>query len=225
MLNVSREEHDMDACIFVTTINALTAVYGADLSTQVDQLGVNDKVCITRIEHGWMEAHFTRGNVGHTGYLKSMTVQQPAEPTEPQPREEEYHVAPPAPAPEAPPPAPQDYRGQQAPNQDVVVRPTAFVMQCQPQNSTPYAVAYVNGQAAIFGGKTGHETKYDVEEIKDNPGNHVMYVKIDRPDQNRTVFLAFDYSRRGTDVSAIRVMAPGGYDAKDKCFMNWELSK
>ncbi len=106
-----------------------------------------------------------------------------------------------------------------------VMRPTAFVMQCSPTNSLPYTVGYGNGKATVIGGKTSHLTPYNVEEIKDNPGSRVMYVKIDRPDQNRTLYLAFDYSRRGSDVSAIRVMAPGGYDAKDKCAMNWELTK
>jgi len=212
----------MDACIFMMTINALTVVYGVDLATPVDQLGVNDKVCVTKIEHGWTEVHFSRGNTGHTGYLRDMKVQQNAQPSEPVARDEPYQI------PDTPPAHEQEnhsqYRGPQAPNQDMIVRPAALVMQCHPVNSTPYAVVYVNGSAAIIGGKTAHTTKYNVEEVKDNPSNHIFYVKADRPDQERTLFFAFDYSQRGNDVSAIRVMS-NGYDAKDKCFMDWQDTK
>jgi hypothetical protein len=214
----------MDACIFIMTINALMPVYAADHQTQVDQLSVGDKVCVTRIENGWTTVHWSSGNIGHTGYMQDLTIKQNAQPTEPTQREEEYTVPAPTPAPQEQP-TPQQYRGQQAPNQDFVIRPTVFSMVCHPEQSQAYGVVYVNGHAAVIGGKTGHKTEYDVEEVKDNPGNHVFYVKMDRPDQNRTLFLAFDYSKRGNDVSAIRVMAPGGYDAKDKCFMDWDDSK
>jgi len=214
----------MDACIFILTINGLISVYSSDRATEIGNLSVGDKVCVMEIENGdWMKVHWSNGNVGHTGFIHEIGVKKPGVPSEPTPYEESESPPPPAPSAPEVPITPQNHsRYDRGPTpSDTVTLPTEFIMQCRPTNSTPYIVGYGNGRAAISGGKTGHVTPYDVEEVKNNPGNHVMYVKIDRPDQNRTLYLAFDYSRRGSDVSAIRVMAPGGYDAKDKCFMDW----
>lgn len=216
----------MDACIFVLTINALMPVYGSDKVTQVDQLSIGDKVCVTRIEPGdWVSAHWTSGNVGHTGYLHGLTIKQPAQPNEPIPREEQYNVPPPQ-TPEDVAPTPQNhtnnYRGQEP---SVPTRPAALVMQCFPQKSTPYTVVYVNGHGAVIGGKTGHTTEYGVIDRHDDEGNHVFYVAMKRPDQERTVYLAFDYSQRGEDVSALVTKVPGEPKAKDKCGMDWESTK
>jgi hypothetical protein len=221
----------MDACIFVLTINALMPVYGPDKVTQVDQLSIGDKVCVTRIEPGdWVTAHWASGNVGHTGFLHGVTIKQPAQPNEPTPREEQYDVPPPqtpAPAPEDTtpniPPAPQNYRRNTEP-QAPITRPVALVMQCYPQQSTPYSVVYVNGHGAVIGGKTGRTTEYPVIDEHDDVGNHVFYVAMKRRDQVRTVYLAFDYSQRGEDVSALVTKATG-QKAKDKCEINWELTK
>lgn len=212
----------MDACIFTMTINTMMAVYGADLTTQVDKLSVNDKVCVTRIENGWTEVHFNRGNIGHTGYLKGVAVQQNAAPTAPLPREEEYQIAPQAPA------APQqkeDFDSPQAPNPNFIVRPTGLVMLCQPSSGgASYAIAYKYGHAATFS-HSGTTREYPVIREFDDRGHHVFYVTLQRSDQERAVFAAFDYSQRGEDVSTLATQLPGQPKMRDKCAMNWELSK
>jgi len=214
-----------DACLFTLDINNQMPVYASpDPNSQpVDHLNTNDKVCVMSISGQWTQVHWNVGTSGYTGYLYGLNVAPHREPGEPMPSEHEY-----APPPPQAPPSDQhseNYRGQEAPNSAFVVRPTEFVMVCRPENSTPYVVGYGNGKAGILGSKSGHLTPYNVEDVTDNPGAHIMYVKIDRPDQNRSVYLAFDYSRRGNDASAIRVKAPGGYDARDKCFMDWENTK
>lgn len=211
----------MSACLMTVTLSVGMIVYGPDLATPVDRLSTNDQVCVTRIENGWTEIHFDVGNIGRTGYIKDMVIKPPATPSAPAYREEPYQVAPPAPQQE-PQSAPQQYRSPQAPNPDFVVRPTTLVMQCFPEHSQPYAVVYLNGQSGITT-KTGKPHYHDVLEEKDNQSNHIFYVKAEGAG-GHTLFYAFDYSQRGNDVSAIRVMG-NGYDAKDKCWMDWELTK
>ena len=208
----------MDACIFMMTVNSLMPVYAADLTTQVDQLSINDKVCVTRIEHGWTEVHFSRGNIGHTGYLQDLKVQQPAQPAEPVARDEPYEIPAPAPAPDQH----SQYRGP-APS-GPILRPAALAMNCYPEDGRPYAVVYVNGHAATFAA-SGFKREYPVIDEHDDQSNHVFYVAMKRGDQDRTVYLALDYSQRGNDVSALVTQVAGGHKAKDKCSMNWEITK
>lgn len=211
----------MNACIFIVTINTLMPVYAADRVTQVDQLNVNDQVCVTQIENGWAQVHWSNGTVGHTGYLSEFKVKMPGQATEPTQREEEYTAPPPA----APAPAPEQhsqYRGPAAP--DTIFRPAVLNMQCYPQDGKPYMVAYTNGYAATFAA-SGFKREYPVIKEHDDQGNHVFYVTMQRPDQARAVFLAFDYSQRGEDISTLATQMPGEPKARDKCSMNWELTK
>jgi hypothetical protein len=53
-------------------------------------------------------------------------------------------------------------------------------------------------------------------DVKDKSDVHVLYVATKAPNQARTIYLAFDYSGVGDDVSAIRVI-DGASDKKDKC--------
>jgi len=215
----------MSACIYIMAINSLMPVYAHQGDTQqVDQVSVGDSVCVTRIAgDGWQEIHWSVSNINYTGWLKNINVKQNAQPTEPTTREYEY--APQENAPPAEQPAPQDrsyYHSPQAPNPNFIVRPAALVMQCFPEHSQPYAVAYLNGDSLI-GTKTGKPHEHAVLEEKDNTANHVFYVKAEGSG-GHTLFYAFDYSQRGNDVSAIRVIG-NGYDAKDKCQMDWQNTK
>jgi hypothetical protein len=213
----------MDACIFILTINAMMPVYASDLVTEVDQLGVGDKVCVTRVQNDWVQVHWASGNVGHTGLLHNVTIKQNAQPVEPMQREEEYAVPPQAPQLPEPPLAPStpqnhsDYRNGPLPP---IVRPTGLVMQCFPTSGTPYAVVYINNQAAVIS-HSGTTRPYVVVDEQDNQKKHVFYVAAKRDDQDRTLYFAFDYSRRSEDISAIRVKASNGYDSRDKCQMDW----
>jgi len=205
----------MDGCIFTLTINMAMAVYGADLSTQVDQVGVNDRVCVTRIENGWTEIHFNRGNIGRTGYLKDVTVQQNAAPTAPLPREEPYE-APlnPTPTPSEPPAQKQEQQGQFSPD-------SKLIMVCSPVGGKPYAAVLTmkNTETIEIVSASGTTRPYPIFDMNNNKHKHVLYIAAKRQDQDRTLYFAFDYSQKGDDVSAIRVKAPNGYDAKDKCSM------
>jgi hypothetical protein len=58
--------------------------------------------------------------------------------------------------------------------------------------------------------------KYNVLEVKDNSDAHILYVATKAPGQTRTMYLAFDYSADGDDVSAMRTIE-GVSDKKDKC--------
>lgn len=213
----------MNACIFVMSIHAMMSIYGHKLDTQpVDSVGIGDELCVIRIEGAWTQVHWSSGNIGHTGWLKDATTKQNAQPTEPTSREEEYA---PQQEPNAPPTqTPQQQRSyrEQPANPDVIVRPTALVMKCEPSNAAPYEVVYIHGHAAVIG-QSGKPREYPVIDEHDNTGGHTFYVAAKRDDQNRTLYFAFDYSRRGDDVSAIRVKGPG-YDARDKCFMDWKDS-
>jgi hypothetical protein len=217
----------MDACIFIMTINALMPVYGPDRATTVDELSIGDKVCVTRIDSEWTTVHWSSGNVGHTGFLHNVTVKQNAQPTEPMPREEEYNMAPAAPlAPALPdPPVPPQNRSlyENTPTPPATMtRPMALAMQCYPEHSQPYVVVYVNGTSGIQT-KTGMPHAHAVLEEVDNQRNHVFYVRAEG-NGGHTLFYAFDYSQRGSDASAIRVVGDG-YDAKDKCFMDWQNTR
>ena len=216
----------MDACIFVLTINSLLPVYAMDKVTQVDSVHTNDKVCVMAMESGdWMKIHWSNGTTGHTGYLHEVDVRQMAQPTAPEPREEEYNIPPPAPPPQGMPPQQQQYQAPQAPNPDFVVRPTAFVMQCRPQQGVSYHVVYVNGHAAVIGDRSGKPHEYPVVREHDDQSNHVFYVTMQAPDQARAIFVAFDYSQRGEDVSTLATQLPGRPKAKDKCAMDWQDTK
>jgi hypothetical protein len=70
--------------------------------------------------------------------------------------------------------------------------------------------------AYITGSRSGTTRRYDVIDLKDNRKNHVLYLATHAPGQTRTVYLAFDYSQIGNDISDIRVI-DRGYDATDKC--------
>jgi hypothetical protein len=219
------EELNMDAaCIFILTINSLLPVYAADHATQVDQLSVGDRVCVTRIENGWTTVHWSSGNIGHTGYMQDLTIKQNAQPTEPTSHEEEYDVPPPVPPVPAPQPAPQMQRAPYPRLDQNRMHPATLVMQCFPQGGAPYAVAYTNGSSATFS-QSGVHRDYPVIDERDDQRNHVFYVAAKRNDQDRTLYYAFDYSQMNRDVSAIRVKAPNGYDARDKCWMDWGLTK
>jgi hypothetical protein len=212
----------MNACIFIMAINVMTPVFAADHATQVAQLNINDRVCVTQIEDGWATIHWSNGNVGHTGYLAQFKAEMPGQATEPTQREEQYDAPPPAPRlPDPPlaPPTPQNHSDYRTPTlPDTLTRPAVLAMECFPEHSQPYVVVYVNGNSAI-GTKTGKAHEHAVLEENDNQRNHVFYVKAEG-NGGHTLFYAFDYSQRGSDVSAIRVMGPG-YDAKDKCLMDW----
>lgn len=92
-------------------------------------------------------------------------------------------------------------------------------MTCTPDSSSiPYTVAYDSGVGAsyITGSRSGTTRKYNVLDIKNKTSVHVLYVATKAPNQTRTVYLAFDYSGKGDDVSAIRTI-DGASDKKDKC--------
>jgi hypothetical protein len=217
------EEPTMNACIFTILINVLTPVYAADHATQVDQLNVNDSVCVTEIDGSWAQVHWSNGSAGHTGYIANFKARKLAEPTEPTAREEEYDVPPPTPAP-APQPAPQLQRAPDPRLDQNLFRPSVLAMQCIPQGGRQYLVAYTNGSAATFAA-SGFKREYPVVKEHDDQSNHVFYVTLQRPDQARAVFLAFDYSQRGEDVSTLATQVPGEPKARDKCWMDWGLTK
>lgn len=201
----------MDACIFVLTINMAMPVYAADRATEISTLGINDKVCVMEIEpNDWMQIHWSNGNVGHTGFIRNTGISKPAIPTEPTPYESQEHLSPPPPTP-APP---QRQGGEFAPN-------SHLVMICSPMNGAPYGVALTMGntkevEVISASGKTVRP--YPIYDVNNNEHRHVLYVAAKRPDQDRTLFFAFDYSQKGDDVSAIRVKGPG-YDSTDRCTM------
>jgi hypothetical protein len=213
----------MDACIFVLTINSLLPVYAMDRVTQVDSVHTNDKVCVMAMESGdWMKVHWSNGTIGHTGYLHGVDVHQMAQPTEPTPHEEEYNVPPPAPD---PPQQQKQNFDRQAPNPDFIVRPAALLMFCQPrEGGPPYGVGYNRGHAATFA-PSGTTREYPVIKEHDDQQNHVFYVTLQRHDQERAVYAAFDYSQRGEDVSTLATQTPGQTKVRDKCFMDWRESK
>jgi hypothetical protein len=93
-----------------------------------------------------------------------------------------------------------------------------FRMTCTPTDSVPYTVAYDSdaGVSYITGSRTGTTRKYHVLDVKDKSDVHVLYVATKAPNQTRTIYLAFDYSGMGDDVSVIRVV-DGATDKKDKC--------
>ena len=242
----------MDACIFVLTINALTPVYMSDRTTQLTDLNAGDKVCIMEIlPPDWMQAHWSISGIGHTGYLHQATAHKEALPTEPTPYEEREVLPPPpppAPAPPPPPPlaqpTPPDMppalppEGRPAPSMppngmpppmppgkqgylDEPQLPRVLVMLCQPADGRPYGVFFEDGSRTVE--LTGSKARpYFVIDRRDNHPGHTLYVAAKRQDQDRTLYFAFDYSRVTSDVSAIRVKAPNGYDQHDKCFMDWE---
>jgi tRNA_anti-like len=94
----------------------------------------------------------------------------------------------------------------------------SFKMSCFPDHAAPYTVTYVTGADGTYitGSRSGTTRRYDVIDLKDNRKNHVLYLATHAPGQTRTVYLAFDYSQIGNDVSDIRVI-DSGYDATDKC--------
>lgn len=93
-----------------------------------------------------------------------------------------------------------------------------FRMTCTPTDSVPYTVAYDSEAAVsyITGSRTGATREYPVFDVKDKSKVHVLYVATKALNQTRTIYLAFDYSGVGDDVSAIRVI-DGTSDTKDKC--------
>lgn len=201
----------MDACIFILTINMAMPVYASDLTTEISELDINDKVCVMQIEsNNWMQVHWSNGNVGHTGFIRNTGVSKPAQPTEPTPYESQEHLAPPPP----PAPAPQKQGGQFAPD-------SHLVMICSPASGSPYAVSLTMNDAKHIDviSNSGTARSYPIYDMNNNENNHVLYIAAKRPDQDRTLYFAFDYSGKGNDVSAIRVKAPNGYDARDKCAM------
>jgi hypothetical protein len=116
---------------------------------------------------------------------------------------------------------PKQQRGYQQPNLDSpITRPTALVMQCFPERGKPYTVAYIAGRAATFS-SSGTQHRYPVIKNHDDQDNHVFYVTLQAPDQERAIFLAFDYSQRVEDVSTLATKLPRQPQAKDKCFMDW----
>jgi len=214
----------MDACIFILTINALISVYAADRATEISSLGIGDKVCVMEIENGdWMKIHWSNGNVGHTGFIHEIGVKKPGVPSEPMPYEQN-DTPPPAPTIPDEPVTPQNHslydHGPTPPATRTL--PAALVMKCFPEHSQPYAVMYTNGKSAI-GTKNGKTRDHEVLEVLNNQQNHVFYVKAEGSG-GHTLFYAFDYSQIGNDASAIRVIGKG-YDAKDKCAMDWTYTK
>jgi hypothetical protein len=103
--------------------------------------------------------------------------------------------------------------------------PNVFAMYCHPNNGAVYGVIAANGNnKAKIVSRTGKIREYEVFEQKDNPAGGTFYVAARRPDQDRILYFAFDYSRNDKDVSAIRVKGPG-YDSRDKCAMDWSNTK
>jgi hypothetical protein len=215
---------EMNACIFILTINAVMPVYVGPGGSQIDHLGIGDQVCVTRIEPGdLMQVHWSSGNIGHTGFLHGINVKQPAQPTEPMEREEQYDTPsiPPATSP-MPDETPQNRSLYRSPEPAPTTTHASLVMQCFPQGGAPYSVVYANGRAAVIS-NSGITREYDVIDEHDNQGGYTFYVAAKRDDQERTLYFAFDYSHR-TDVSAIRVKA-SNYDSRDKCAMDWGNTK
>lgn len=94
-----------------------------------------------------------------------------------------------------------------------------FRMTCTPASSSiPYTVAYDSdaGASYVTGSRSGTTRKYYVIDVKDKTNVHILYVATKAPGQTRTMYLAFDYSQKNDDVSAIRVIN-GASDNKDKC--------
>jgi hypothetical protein len=217
----------MDACIFVLAINMAVPVYMADRT--ITKLNVGDQVCVMQIlPDEWMQVHWSTGNVGHTGYLRQVSVYKEAEPTA-QEHQETPLIPPPPPSPAAPPPGRQTYLG--APR-----LPHLLAMECAPaagisrsdRVSTDgglYGVVFKDGTSVVdVVSGLGNVRSYPVIDRHDDQSRHTLYVAAKRVDQDRTLYFAFDYSRVTNDVSAIRVEAPGGYDARDKCLMDWKVS-
>ena len=96
-------------------------------------------------------------------------------------------------------------------------RAKTFRMTCTPASSPiPYTVVYDSDAKASYvtGSRSGFTRKYNVIDVKDTSA--VLYVATKAPGQTRTMYLAFDYSGDGDDVSAIRTI-DGSSDKRDKC--------
>src|SRR3984893_7491364 len=129
-------------------------------------------------------------------------VPQPAPPPAP----EIVYASPPAPKP-APRPA---------------SAPDRLQMNCRPEHSAPYFVAYNGhrGTVLVTGSDSGRTRPYPARDIHDDTGAGVFYVNAKRNDQSRTLFFAFNYSNDGNDGS-IHVKGVNSHginmDAKDTC--------
>jgi len=224
----------MDACIFVLTINMMTPVYMSDRATYLTDLTAGDKVCVMEIlPDEWMSIHWSAGGIGHTGFLHGATVHKEAKPTEPTPYEEHEALPPPQPiappTPSMPPQQQRGYPGQPMPSQEqrsasTPNLPRVLAMTCQPSDigARSYDVFFKDGDPSLKITGSNVPRWYHVIDRHDNSGGHILYVAAKRQDQERTLYFAFDYSQTNGDASAIRVKAPNGYDAKDKCWMDWE---
>lgn len=103
--------------------------------------------------------------------------------------------------------------------------PEVFAMYCYPKGGEVYGIVVGrgNGMAKVVS-RTGKVRPYEVFEEKINEPRGIFYAAAKRTDQDRTLYFAFDYSKGGDDVSAIRVKAPG-HDSRDTCKIDWTNTK